>query len=230
MSAKILIVDDAEDAARLLKKVLVDTGYTIELAHNGLEGLRQAYGFQPDLILLDVLMPDMDGWTMLQRLREFSNTPVIMLTAVGDESHKVYGLDLGADDYLTKPFGMEELKARIRATLRRFGSERQMETGTLHLDGGRLVIDPSSREVTARGQVIDLTPTEYKLLIYLAFNAGQVLTTTQILDNVWGPGYEDSSTNIKVYIWGLRRKLEADPHNPQYVLTKRGVGYYIPKL
>ncbi len=230
MATKILVVDDAKETTWLLDRILTDAGYEIETASNGVEGLRQAYAFRPDLILLDVMMPDMDGWTMLSRLREFSDVPVILLTAVGDELDKVHGLDLGADDYLTKPFGMEELKARIRATLRRVASlPSATEDHVLRFDNGHLVIDPSRHQVTVGGQAVDLTPTEYKLLLYLAYNAGRVLTFDQILDNVWGPGYEDSTTNIKVYVWCLRRKIEADPNNPRYILTRRGAGYYLAK-
>jgi DNA-binding response OmpR family regulator len=229
MATKILVVDDAKETTWLLNRILTDVGYEVEIANNGVEGLRQAYGFQPDLILLDVMMPDMDGWTMLSRLREFSDVPVILLTAVGDELDKVHGLDLGADDYLTKPFGMEELKARIRATLRRVASQPVSEDHILRFDNGDLVIDPSRHQVTVKGQVVELTPTEYKLLLYLAYNAGRVLSFDQILDNVWGPGYEDSTTNIKVYIWCLRRKIETDPNKPRYILTKRGAGYYLAK-
>jgi DNA-binding response OmpR family regulator len=230
MAIKILVVDDAEDTTWLLKKSLTGDGYAVETARNGAEGLRSAYTFQPDLVLLDVMMPDMDGWTMLRRLREFSEVPVIMVTAVGTEIEKVRGLDLGADDYLTKPYGMEELKARIRAALRRVTSATPSESHALRFDDGQLIITPSSHEVTVRDKVIDLTPTEYKLLLYLAYNAGHVLTYDQILDNVWGPGYQDSLANVKVYIWCLRRKIEANPNQPRYILTKRGVGYWLAKI
>jgi len=230
MTSKVLVVDDAEESTWLLQKILTDDGYQVEIAHNGLEGLRQAYAFQPDLVLLDVMMPEMDGWSMLRRLREFSDVPVVMLTAVGEEVDKVRGLDLGADDYLTKPFGIEELKARIRAMLRRASPPEAGDSHLLRFDDSHLVIDPSCHEVTVRGEPVDLTPTEYKLLLYLAYNAGRVLTYDQILDNVWGPGYEEGSTNIKVYIWCLRQKLEADPRRPRYVLTKRGIGYYLSRI
>ena len=229
MPAKILVVDDARETTWLLNKMLAEAGYEVRVAHDGMEGLQQAYTFQPDLVLLDVMMPDMDGWSMLHRLREFADIPVIMLTAVGSEDDKVHGLDLGADDYLTKPFGMEELKARIRATLRRAAPAEPGASHPLRFDGGQLVIDPSSHQVTVRGEQIELTPTEYRLLLYLAYNAGQVLSNEQILENVWGPGYEDGQANIKVYVWCLRRKLEVDPRRPRYILTKRGIGYYLSK-
>jgi two-component system KDP operon response regulator KdpE len=230
MAIKILVVDDSQDTTWLLRRTLIEEDYEVEIAHNGLDGLRLAYHFRPDLVLLDVMMPDMDGWTTLRRLREFSDVSVVMLTAVGGEKSLVQGLDSGADDYVTKPFGMEELKARIRAVLRRKGLSEADERPLLQFDGGQLIIDPSSQEVTVRGQPVSLTPTEYKLLLCLAYNAGCVLTADQILDNVWGPGYEDSAANVKLYIWYLRRKIEIDPRDPRYILTKRGTGYYFPDI
>jgi two-component system KDP operon response regulator KdpE len=230
MAIKILIVDDSQDTTWLLKRVLTEEGYAVQLAHDGREGLRQAFDYRPDLVLLDVMMPDMDGWTMLSRLREFSDVPVIMLTAVGGEQSMVQGLDGGADDYVTKPYGMEELKARVRAVLRRRGVSESGRSKLLQFDSGNLYLDPASQKVTVRGELVNLTPTEYRLLLCLAYNAGRIVTSQQILDNVWGPGYEDSIANVKLYIWYLRRKIEADPRNPQYVLTARGTGYYLSDI
>ncbi len=230
MAEKILVIDDKKEMTWLLERALSDEGYNVAVAFNGQEGLRQAHLVRPDLILLDIMMPGMDGWDMLRRLREFSDIPVIMLTAVGGEDDKVHGLDIGADDYVTKPFGMEELMARIRATLRRAALARANETTLLRFNGGQLIIDPASHKVAVRGEEVDLTPTEYKLLLYLAYNAGRVLTYDQILENVWGPGYEDGLNNVKLYIWYLRRKIEADPSQPVYLQTQRGVGYSFNKL
>jgi two-component system KDP operon response regulator KdpE len=230
MPIKILVVDDSRETTWLLQRTLTEDGYEVEIAHNGLQGLRLAFNAKPDLVLLDVMMPDMDGWTMLGRLREFSEVPVIMLTAVGDERSLVQGLDSGADDYVTKPYSMEELKARLRAVLRRRGISATAKGTALCFDEGRLAIDPSSQVVTVGGELVDLTPTEYKLLLCLAYNAGRVLTADQILDNVWGPGYEDSTANVKLYIWYLRRKIEVDPGNPRYILTKRGAGYLLADI
>ena len=230
MAIKILIVDDSQDTTWLLKRVLTEEGYAVQLAHDGREGLRQAFDYRPDLVLLDVMMPDMDGWTMLSRLREFSDVPVIMLTAVGGEQSMVQGLDGGADDYVTKPYGMEELKARVRAVLRRRGVSESGRSKLLQFDGGNLCLDPASQKVTVRGELVNLTPTEYRLLLCLAYNAGRIVTSQQILDNVWGPGYEESIANVKLYIWYLRRKIEADPRDPQYVLTARGTGYYLSDI
>jgi len=230
MTAKLLLVDDAQDANLLLKRVLTRDGYEVQTASNGIEGLRLALDFQPDLILLDILMPGMDGWTMLQRLRKFSDVPVVMLTALASDKNLKDGLDRGADDYLTKPFSMVELKARIRAVLRRADGRPAPQPRSLQFDGGRLIIDPPSQQVLLDGQPVSLTPTEYRLLLCLAYNAGRVLTTGQILERVWGPGYEDSETNVKLYVWYLRRKIEADPKNPRYILTRRGGGYYLNDL
>ena len=152
-----------------------------------------------------------------------------MLTAVSGEENLVRGLDHGADDYLTKPFSMTELQARVRAVLRRV-AESASEDRTLRFDGGQLAIDPVAQRVTVRGKPVDLTPTEFRLLLCLAFNAGRVLSVEQILDSVWGLGYEDSPDNVKLYVWYLRRKIEADPSNPRYILTKRGAGYYLCDL
>jgi DNA-binding response OmpR family regulator len=225
MAEKILIVDDQPELTWLLQNALEGESYEIEVAHDGPEGLRKAYHFQPDLVLLDILMPEMSGREMLRRLREFSDVPVIMLTALSGTENKVLGLDLGADDYITKPFEIKELQARIRAALRRAVLPPADRNRFLSFDGGRLVIDPASHQVTARGEPVDLTPTEFKLLFYLAYHAGQVLTCDQILDGVWGPGYQDSSTNVKVYVRRLRRKIEANPSQPRYILTQWGVGY-----
>jgi DNA-binding response OmpR family regulator len=230
MDRKILIVDDEADMALLLQRTLVKEDYEVQVALEGREGLRQAHRFRPDLIVLDIMMPDMSGWEMLSRLREFSQVPVIMLTALCGEEAKVQSLDLGADDYVTKPFGIHELKARIQAALRRAAVPAARDDHILIFEQGKLVVDPYSYKVTVRGQPVDLTPTEHKLLFYLAYNAGQVLTHDQILEAVWGPGYEDSLINVKVYIQRLRRKIEVDPRRPQFILTKRGVGYYLNKL
>lgn len=230
MTAKLLLVDDARDSNLLLQRVLTRDGYEVQIASNGIEGLRMAFDFKPDLILLDILMPGMDGWTMLRRLREFSDVPVLMLTALGSDENLRDGLNGGADDYLIKPFNMAELKARIRAVLRRTAERPVAEQRSLTFDGGRLVIDAPSLQVYRDGQPVDLTPTEYRLLLCLVQNAGRVLTADQILEQVWGPGYEDSETNVKLYIWYLRRKIEADPGKPRYVVTRRGGGYYFDGL
>ena len=227
---KLLIVDDAPEMTHFLQSALAGDGYTVAVAHNAREGLRLAHHFRPDAILLDVMMPEMDGWQMLNHLREFSDVPVIMLTAIAGTEHKVHGLDLGADDYITKPFEMRELKARVRAALRRATMPHGTTAEVLSFDEGRLVIDIVAHKVSVCGLEVSLTPIEQKLLLYLAINAGRVLTYDQILDNVWGPGYEDSVTNLKVYVRRLRQKIEPEPGEPRYVRTQWGIGYYLDKI
>ena len=229
MATKILVVDDEPEMADLLKSALVREGYEVLSAPGAREGLQQAFSFRPDLILLDIMMPGMDGWEMLSRLREFSSVPVVMLTALQGQEAIVQGLDTGADDYITKPFRIQELKARVRAALRRASLPPSSDASPLMFDGGQLVIDPTAHQVTLCGDAVDLTPTEYKLFLYLAHNAGRVLSYGQILDAVWGPGYEDSLTNVKVFIRQLRRKIEPDPSQPRYIMTQRGAGYYLAK-
>lgn len=230
MAAKVLIVDDEPEQSGFLARVLTREGYEVAVAQSGQEGLRRASDFGPDLILLDVVMPGMNGWEMLAHLREFSSVPVIMLTAMGGLEDRVYGLDTGADDYVTKPFEMQELKARMRALLRR-AAPASDETGSLlSLDGGQLVIDPASHQVISQGKQVDLTPIEHRLLLYLARNAGSVMSYEEILDNVWGPGYEDSLTNVKVYVRRLRQKIEVEPSEPRYIVNRWGVGYCLVKI
>jgi DNA-binding response OmpR family regulator len=230
MAEKILVVDDEPEMVSFLQHALTHEGYEVEGACDAREGLRQAHQRRPDLILLDVMMPEMDGWDMLRRLREFSDVPVIMLTAVTGTDNKVQGLDLGADDYVLKPFQLQELKARIRSTLRRAALIPSDGSPRLTFDSGRLVIDHSSYRVTSEGKVVSLTPIEHKLLLFLASNAGRVMTYEQILDNVWGPGYEDSLSSVKVYIRRLRQKIEPDPSQPYYILTQWGIGYCLAKI
>jgi two-component system KDP operon response regulator KdpE len=229
MAQRILIVDDASEMVQFLEAMLAREGYEVATANDAREGLRLAYSFRPDLVLLDVMMPDLDGWAMLGRLREFSDIPVILVTVLDGTDNIVQGLHSGADDYVTKPFKMNELKARVRAILRRASLSAEDGQKPLSFDGSRLVIDPSSHQVTVEGKAVRLTPTEYKLLLVLAHNAGQVLTCEQILDLVWGPGYKDSPANVKVHIQHLRRKVEANPHQPRCIRTQWGVGYYLAK-
>lgn len=228
---KLLVIDDAPEMAYFLKIALESEGHQVAVALNAREGLRLAHHFRPDAVLLDIMMPDMDGWQMLSRLREFSDVPVIMLTALDTTDFKVRGLDLGADDYITKPFDMSELKARIRSALRRAALAGANHTAdVLSFDQGRLIIDLAAHRVSVDGSDVSLTPIEQKLLLYLAINCGRVLTYAQIIDNVWGPGYENSETNLKVYIRRLRQKIEPDPAQPRYVLTQWGIGYYMDKI
>ncbi len=225
---KLLIVEDDTRLLEALRLHLGKAGYEIITAANGLEGLQKMYTHRPDLIVLDVMMPRMDGWETCRRIREMSDVPIIMLTALGQEDEKVKGLKLGADDYLAKPFGLKELEARVEAVLRRTRLPPPTREAVLYADG-KLVIDSERWEVSRGGQLVELTATERRLLFYLAENAGRILTHQQILDRVWGAEYVDDTDYVKLYIWRLRQKLEEDPRQPTYILTERGIGYKFEK-
>jgi len=219
----ILIIDDDADLAKIVKLNLEREGYTTVVASSGVEGLQKAYSSQPDLVILDIMMPGMDGWTTCRRLREISAVPIVMLTARGMESDIVKGLELGADDYIVKPFGTKELLARIHALLRR------AETSTTKkppvYSDGELTVDFVKRMVTVRDTKVDLTPTEFKLLSTFVQNEGRVLPHRFLLTQVWGPEYADEVNYLKLYVRYLRQKIEEDPSNPLYILTEWGVGY-----
>jgi len=225
---KLLIVEDDTRLLEALRLHLGKAGYEIITAANGLEGLQKMYTHRPDLIVLDVMMPRMDGWETCRRIREMSDVPIIMLTALGQEDEKVKGLKLGADDYLAKPFGLKELEARVEAVLRRTRLPPPTREAVLYADG-KLVIDSERWEVSRGGQLVELTATERRLLFYLAENAGRILTHQQILDRVWGAEYVDDTDYVKLYIWRLRQKLEENPSQPTYILTERGIGYKFEK-
>jgi two-component system KDP operon response regulator KdpE len=220
----ILVVDDEERMARFIRLNLEHDGFRVVEAHRGLEAIHQLRDAMPDVVILDVMMPDLDGFEVLKMIREISNVPVIMLTAKGEEDDRVRGLELGADDYVTKPFSPRELVSRVRAVLRRteasgFGSKEVYEIDD------RLKIDFGRREVWVDGKLVKLRPTEYRLLYHLVQIAGWVMTYDQLLSKVWGYEYRDEPHYVRLYINYLRQKLEKDPANPKYILTERGVGY-----
>jgi two-component system KDP operon response regulator KdpE len=218
---KILIVDDEAGLRELVRINLEQEGYGVAQAENGLDGLEAVREEHPDLVIMDVMMPEMDGWEACKKLREFSTVPVLMLTARVQSQDIVTGLDSGADDYLLKPFNMDELMARVRALLRRVPSPNRPVTA----GGGEISIDKQKREVLIRGEQVDLTPTEYDLLLLLAENTGTVLEHEVLLRGVWGQEYTKDNDYLKVYIWHLRRKIEIDPRDPKLLLTEWGVGY-----
>ncbi len=221
----ILVVDDEERMARFIRLNLEHDGFQVVEAHKGMEAISQLRDKMPDAILLDVMMPDIDGFEVLQLIRENSNVPVIMLTAKGEEDDRVKGLELGADDYVTKPFSPRELVSRVRAVLRRTEpATGGNEDGLINVDD-HLKIDFGRREIRLDGELIKLRPTEYRLLYHLVQNAGWVLTYDQILAKVWGYEYRDEPHYVRLYVNYLRQKLEKDPANPIYILTERGVGY-----
>ncbi|GCE23808.1 response regulator transcription factor [Dictyobacter kobayashii] len=223
----ILTADDDPQLLRLVSRNLEFDGYEVITARDGQEALTMIEANHPDLILLDVMMPKMDGLAVCQYVREFSAVPIIIVTARGQDSDKVKGLDLGADDYLTKPFSIEELLARVRAVLRRtqFMSNEQTHAVRTIAKIGELTIDYAQRKVLMEEKEVILTPTEYRILAYLAQNAGRVITQDLLLEHVWGSEYTGESHMLQVNVNRLRRKIEPDPTHPSYILTKIGIGY-----
>jgi two-component system KDP operon response regulator KdpE len=221
---RILVVDDEERMVRFIRLNLEHDGFQVIEANNGTQAINKIRSSLPDLILLDVMMPDIDGFEVLRIVREISSVPVIMLTAKGDEEDRVHGLELGADDYITKPFSPRELVSRVRAVLRRTESAGGTTHGVIEVDD-RLKLDFDRREVWVEGKLVQLRPTEYRLLYHLVQNAGWVIPHDQLLAKVWGYEYRDEPHYVRLYINYLRKKLEKDPANPQYILTERGVGY-----
>jgi two-component system KDP operon response regulator KdpE len=220
----ILVVDDEPRMVRFVRMNLELEGYQVAQAGSGMEALEKVRDELPDLVLLDVMMPEMDGFETLARLREISTVPVIMLTVKGDEEDRIRGLELGADDYVTKPFSPRELASRIRAVLRRAEMPSPVAKTTIEIDD-HLQIDFRQREVIVDGKRIGLRPTEYRLLYHLVNNAGWVMTHEMLLSKVWGYEYRDESGLLRLYITYLRQKIEPDPSHPRYILTERGVGY-----
>jgi two-component system KDP operon response regulator KdpE len=218
----ILLIDDDKTLLELLSGHLETVGYHSLAANDGLSGLRLAAESQPDLVVLDVMMPRMDGWEACRRLREKSNVPIIMLTAKGEEIDKLRGFRLGVDDYVTKPLSFAELTARVGAVLAR---ATHTPGATHRAISGDLTIDFDQHRVSVAGRVIDLTPTEYHLLETLAGHPQRTVPTEQLLAEVWGPEYVGEVEQVKHYIWALRRKIEADPGDPQHIITERGFGY-----
>jgi two-component system KDP operon response regulator KdpE len=222
---RILVVDDEPRIIGFIRMNLELEGHQVIEAHSGLEALEAVRTKLPDIVLLDVMMPELDGFETLRMLREFSNIPVIMLTAKGEENDRVYGLELGADDYITKPFGPRELSSRIKAVLRRANMPSSSpEEAVLKIDD-RLSVDFNRREVIVNGESIKLRPTEYRLLYHLIENAGWTVPHDQLLAKVWGYEYRDEAHYVRLYVNYLREKIEEDPSHPKYILTERGVGY-----
>jgi two-component system, OmpR family, KDP operon response regulator KdpE len=217
---RVLVVDDEPQIRRALQTALTGHGYAVKLADGGAEALTAIGTWAPDAIVLDLMMPGVDGFEVVRQTRTWSQVPIVVLSARGEERSKVEALDLGADDYLTKPFGIDELLARLRAVLRR-GSTIPSPQLTV----GDITIDIAQHVVTKGGQEVHLTPTEYDLLRVLATNAGKVLTHRQLLERVWGSYAAENSQQLRVYVNYLRRKLESDPTRPRLLVTEPGVGY-----
>ncbi|NIM92669.1 MAG: response regulator [Anaerolineales bacterium] len=221
---RVLVVDDEPRMIHFIRLNLEHDGFEVYEATSGPEALDSMRDLLPDLILLDVMMPDMDGFETLSLIREISNVPVIMLTAKGEEDDRVRGLELGADDYVTKPFSPRELVSRVRAVLRRTEMPGEPTHEAIEVND-RLQIDFDRREIWVDGELVKLRPTEYRLLYHLVQNAGWVVPHDQLLAKVWGYEYRDETHYLRLYINYLRQKLEKDPSDPQYILTERGVGY-----
>ena len=226
---KILIIEDEKAISDIIKFNLVKEGYQVETAYDGIDGLAMALACGADLVLLDIMLPGMDGFEVCRKIRETSNVPVLMLTAKEEEVDKVLGLELGADDYITKPFGMRELIARIKANIRRQniagGVSPELQASDVKTFGA-LEIDLNRYEVRKNGNVLELTLREFELLKYLAEREDKVYSREQLLEEVWGYEYYGDIRTVDVTVRRLREKLEDDPANPQYIMTKRGIGYY----
>ncbi len=220
----ILVVDDEPRMVRFVKMNLDLEGYITLEANTGIQALEKVRDHNPDLVLLDVEMPGMDGFETLKRLRQISDSSVIMLTVRSDEDDKIKGLDLGADDYMTKPFSPRELSSRVRAVLRRSENSGRLEKQTVQIDE-RLQVDLQRRDVIVDGERINLRPTEYRLLYQLIQNAGWVIPHETLLTKVWGPEYINDNHLLRLYITYLRKKIEPDLENPRYIFTERGLGY-----
>lgn len=235
---RILCVEDDPQMRALLQGQLKARGFQVQAVRDGAQAIDLAAAFQPELVLLDLSLPTLDGLTFLRRLREWSGAPVIVLSAHDEELVKIKALDQGADDYLTKPFSMNELLARVRVALRRADETAQLRSGIMGGDHSRpiycsggengLIVDFAHRAVRSGGNEIHLTPTEYDLLCELTRHAGKVLTHRELLQRVWGPDYSRENTYLRTFIRHLRRKLEPDPAEPHFLLNEPGVGYYVP--
>ncbi|MEW5932819.1 MAG: response regulator [Bacillota bacterium] len=226
MAQKVLIVEDEKPIAELVRFNLEKEGFQVETCYDGQDALRRVQADPPHLVILDLMLPGLDGLAVCREIRKTSQVPILMLTARADEVDRVVGLELGADDYVTKPFSPRELVARVRAILRRVAAPRAEEAPLRVAD---LVIDPGTYEVTKAGRRIPLSVKEFDLLRFLASRPGQIMTRQVLLDEVWGYQYFGDARTVDVTVRRLREKIEDDPANPQYVLTKRGAGYYFRK-
>ena len=226
---KILVVDDEELLVKGIRFNLQNDGYDVIVGFNGLDAVAQAQTGKPDLVILDVMMPEMDGLTACSKIREFSDVPIILLTAKADDMDKLMGFDNGADDYLTKPFNILELKARVRALLRRSGAATKVQSESNVLSIGSISLDLDSRNAYRAGILADLTAKEFDVIEFLMRNANRVYSREALLDTIWAYEYRSDIRTVDVHIRRLREKLEENPAEPKYIMTKWGVGYYFRK-
>jgi two-component system KDP operon response regulator KdpE len=222
---RILVVDDEPQLTRVLRTGLTSRGYDVRAAADGLAGFETFTDWHPDLVITDLAMPVMDGLELCRRLRAISPVPIIVLSAKGEEKTKVEALDIGADDYITKPFGIDELLARVRASLRRAATVLTPEPESTVLSAGDFHIDLETRKVLVADREIHLTPKEFDLLIYFVKHSGKVLTHRTLLAAIWGGNYVEQNEYLRVFVGNLRKKLEPDPSNPRYILTEPWIGY-----
>jgi two-component system KDP operon response regulator KdpE len=228
-SARILVVDDEPQLTRVLRTGLKSRGYDVRVAADGVSGFEAFNDWHPNLVITDLAMPNMDGLELCRRLRTFSQVPIIVLSAKGEEKTKIEALDLGADDFVTKPFGIDELLARVRASLRRAPGSSNAEESTL-LEAGDFRIELETRSVKVRSREVHLTPKEFDLLTYFMRHSGKVLTHRNLLTAIWGGNYVDQNEYLRVFVGNLRKKLESDSSGPRYILTEPWIGYrFIPQ-
>jgi two-component system KDP operon response regulator KdpE len=223
--ARILVVDDEPQLTRVLRTGLKSRGYDVRAAADGLAGFEVFNDWHPDLVITDLAMPNVDGLELCRRLRAVSTVPIIVLSAKGEEKTKVEALDLGADDFVTKPFGIDELLARVRASLRRAKAPDTNEATQTTLDSGDFHVDLETREITVRGKSIHLTPKEFDLLVYFIKHSGKVLTHRTLLAALWGGNYVEQNEYLRVFVGNLRKKIETDAASPRYILTEPWIGY-----
>lgn len=229
MAEKILVIDDDPLLLQLIEASLKQENYEVYVVSSGEEGLQLLNVVRPHLVILDIMMPNLSGWETCERIRKVSTVPIIILTARGSQADIVRGLRGGADDYLVKPFHPSELLARVSAVLRRANMPPSSENAPLRFGEGELMIDPVERQVTRAGELVDLTPTEFDLLLFMAGRAGRILSADFIFENVWSYDAEANVESVKWYVWRLRQKIENNPSHPRYIITERGVGYrFVP--
>jgi DNA-binding response OmpR family regulator len=225
MAEMILIIEDDPLQAEVVRLLLEHNGFEVAHALDGAEGLRKLYEVQPDLVVLDLMLPQIDGWEVCRRIREMSTVPIVIMTSRKSDEEKVKGLRLGADDYVVKPFNPQELAARIQAVLRRTRLPPPSKNTVMRFAGGDLIIDPASLTVIVDGTPIELTPTEHRILLYLAEHPGQVVTIEDVFTSVWGFDTDVNVNNVKWYVWRLRQKLDGENGAARFIFTERGAGY-----
>jgi two-component system KDP operon response regulator KdpE len=225
MAETILVIEDDPLQADVVRVLLEHSGFRVIHALDGVEGLRRLYDIQPDLVVLDLMLPHVDGWEVCRRIREMSTVPIIIMTSRRSDEEKIKGLRMGADDYIVKPFNPQELAARISAVLRRTHLPPPAKSTVMRFAGGDLIIDPANLTIIVDGTPVELTPTEHRILLYLAEHPGQVITIEDVFTSVWGFDTDVNVNNVKWYVWRLRQKLDGETSESRFIFTERGAGY-----